>query len=243
MMQPKMHLFFFLTVFSMSAMAQESEIIRLRGFAEHQKQDKQFDKARRSGEKAFLEEEDQWESARRKAASEYKKQAKRSEMPDDGPEAKADEREKLAQAREYQKLQEAYAKSHKEFDRANYPDLVSEATELGLNQERPRYDFQKRMAGNKPGGSSSSSSGGSSSGRFGGGNRNNGSSFPPPPTSFDDFGDGGYAAPNPEDYGDVPPPPPPPFPSDDFPGGGFNDDGYIPPPPPPPFDGEIETQF
>jgi hypothetical protein len=107
---------------------------------------------------------------------------------------------------------------------------------LGLDTERPRYDYRKRaMFGAKQKLGSSASSGPSGSGStpsFGGRG-----SLPPPPT-FDDISgaDNGYVpAPNMDDFGDIPPPPPPPPPmydggTPDF-GGGTGGGDFIPPPP------------
>ncbi|MNK07831.1 hypothetical protein D3C87_257510 [compost metagenome] len=233
MMRPKTQILLALLSFiplSSGAAEVSAEVTRLRGFAQHQKADRQFDKARQSGERAFFEEEEQWENARRKAMTGFKKEQIKNEMSDYGPQARADEAEKKREALVHEKNREAYAKQVQDFDRSKYPDLVSEMTELGLDQERPRYDYRKRKLYGDP---SKFKSGSSSSGPSNGG----GSSFPPPPTTFDDFGggpDGGYVpAPNMDDFGDVPPPPPPPPFGDDQ----YNE--YIPPPPPP-FEGETD---
>lgn len=215
-----------------------AEEIRLRGFAEHQTDNSQFEKARQQGERAFYEEADQWQNQRERNLELYKREKKASVMSDDGIEARADAAEKKAQAADYQKSRIAYVEKKAQEEVLSREDkhLPTESQELGLDMERPRYDYRRRAAfGAKPKFGSNSSGGSSSSGgSFGGG-----TGFPPPPT-FDDFGGGGYVpAPNlPEDFGDVPPPPPPPPPpgfGDDTFGGGYGNDFAPPPPPPPPF--------
>ncbi|KYG65113.1 hypothetical protein AZI87_11110 [Bdellovibrio bacteriovorus] len=225
-------------LFCANSWAQNAEIQRLSGFAQHQKNLDQFDVARSKGERAHLEEEEQWENQKLRALEDYKSRKSSVRMSEDGPEAQADAAAKRKVAQEYEESREKYAAQKSKLTAIDRQalHLPTEATELGLDELRPRYDYRKRAmfgAQSKFGRPGSSSSSGGSSG-FGGGG---GSSFPPPPT-FDDFGggDGGYVpAPNmSDDFGDVPPPPPPPPPGfgDDF--GGFQGGADFPPPPPPP---------
>ncbi|KHD87103.1 MAG: hypothetical protein OM95_16255 [Bdellovibrio sp. ArHS] len=226
-------------LFSANSWAQKAEMERLSGFAQHQKNLKQFDLARSKGERAHLEEEEQWENQKDRAREEYKQTKKSIRMSEDGPEAQADAVAKRKRLEDYENSREEYVaeKSKQKILDRQAAHLPSEATELGLDELRPRYDYRKRAmygAQSKFGRPSSSPSSGSSSG---GGFGSGGSSFPPPPT-FDDFGgpDGYVPAPNmSDDFGDVPPPPPPPPPGfgDDF-GGGFQGGSDFPPPPPPP---------
>lgn len=241
----RLTLFIAATLLSSLASAQSAEESRLRGFAQHQKEQSRFEKAREQGERAYLEEVEQWENEKERQLDSYKRGRKKIEMPDDGPEARADAAAKKKLEQDYEESRRDYMA--KRVKRTELPrealNLPSEKVELGLIEERPRYDYRKRATfGAKPKyGKSASGSSGGSSGSFGG---SSSPSFPPSPV-FDDFGgDGGYVpAPNlPEDFGDVPPPPPPPPPpfGDDF-GGGFGGDmgdGDFPPPPPPPFEGE-----
>lgn len=226
-----------LSVISTSAHAISAEEERLRGFAEHQKNNVQFDKAREQGEKAYFEEQEQWDLSRNRDLQDYRKTKKNQAMADNGPEAREDELEKKKYQQSYDKARREYisGKTKDEILERRDKNLPTEAQELGLDQTRPRYDYKKRayFGGKSKVKSSGSSFGGSSNGgsSFGGG----GTSFPPPPT-FDDFDNGYVPAPNisPDDFGDVPPPPPPPAP---MPGGfdpGFGGDG-IPVPPAPPF--------
>ena len=239
-----------LSTLAQRSFAAGAEEERLRGFAEHQSEDSQFDKARTQGERAYLEEAEQWENQRQRELDGFKKSKKEKEMTDDGPEFRADAADKKKLADEYDKNRRDYlAQSHKDQVDREQKHLPTEAHELGLDELRPRYDYRKRAifgAKTKVG-----SVGG---GRFGGGSSSGSNTgFPPPPT-FDDFGgsgsSGGYVpAPNlPEDFGDVPPPPPPPppgFGNDTF-GGGFDNgsgDFTAPPPPPMPFNEEGSGEF
>ena len=238
-MRPKTKLFAALSFCALfgvtfSSLAEVAELTRLKGYDEQRREGRQFDKARESGEKAFLEEEEQRAEARNRAIAEHRKTQKTSQMSDDGPEAKADAQSKALFQAEREKNRKEYSRDQ-EFDRSKYPGLVTEAQELGLDEIRPRFDFKKRMATKKSGGSSSS--GGSSGSGF---SRGAAPGFPPPPTTFDDFGtpDGGFVpAPNvPDDFGDIPPPPPPPPPpvfDEGFGGGTDFGNDFIPPPPPP----------
>lgn len=240
-MNPLLSFTLILTAFIVSswgseAAAQISEAERLSGFAKHQKENSQYDKARQQGERAFLEEEEQWENKKMRALQEFKKQRKDRFVQDDGPEFQEDAAQKKKRLLQYEKDRELYAqdrKKKKSFDRQAL-GLPSEIQELGLDQDRPRYDYRKRASfGATPKyGKNSPSSSGSSGGSYGGGGSSS-PSFPPPP-SFDDFQDGGYL-PAPtlnDDYmGDIPPPPPPPPFGGDM---GFSGEGDFPPPPPPP---------
>lgn len=218
--------------------AANKEEVRLRGFAEHQNNQTQFEDARSRGEKAYLEQQEQWELARERTAEEYTKQKKSRSMEDDGPEAKADEAQKKEWADQLEKERRDYV----ELKAQNKSEVVrgkngipTEAEELNLADNRPRYDYKKRAYFGAPGkykaGSSRGSGGSSGGGSWGGGST---PSFPNPPP-FEDFGpsDGGYVpAPNmPDDFGDVPPPPPPP-PPPPFGDEPFGSDMTSPIPPP-----------
>lgn len=225
-----------------------AEEFRLRGFAQHQKDNAQLDKERLAAEVAHLEELQKWELEREKGVAAYRKEAKVQSPAIGGPEFRLDQQEKEEFRLSYEKSQKEHAKNKKTFNRESRKDLVSVEEELGLLSERPRYDYDKRCSLGFAGkfcGKSSASSG--RSGGAGGGS--SGTYFPPPPT-FDDFGgDSGYIPPpnfgdGEGDSGFPPPPPPPPVfdgmgnSSDDFGGGSFgtpnpeNDFGAEPPLPP-----------
>lgn len=218
------------------AFAQHPEVVRLRGFAEHQSENRRYDKTRDRGEISYLEEVEKWERKRIAAIEEHKRQKKIQSPKEGGPEWQADQKVKRQQELDLAKARQQYVVSRDNFDRSKYKGLPTEAQELDLvGPQRPRYELKKRATFGAPlkfgirGSGGGSSAGGSFSGSSGG-------SFPPPPT-FDDFGDGdsGYVpAPNLGEYdsgGDFPPPPPPPPPP-------FTDGGDVPEfaPPPPPVD-------
>ncbi len=242
----RLTLFLLATLLGSWAMAQDREEVRLQGFAQHQKEKSRFNRAREQGERAYLEEVEQWENEKDRHLDAYKRGRNKVEMNEDGPEARADAAAKKEIEKQYEELRRAYKaeKSKKAELSREARQLPSEKEELGLVEDRPRYDYRKRAAfGAKPKFGKSASSSGSSGSSSGGSS----SSFPPPP-SFDDFGgDGGYVpAPNlPDDFGDIPPPPPPPPPfGDDFGGfGGEMGDGDFPPPPPPPPPFEGDNNF
>ncbi|WP_413557308.1 hypothetical protein [Bdellovibrio sp. HCB209] len=222
-----------LTLSATLSHAMDAEEERLRGFAQHQSNLKRFDEAREGGKRAYTEEQEQLYSEKERDLAAYKKDKPKSEpfRDDNSREFRDWEKERKAEAAHYEETRKAYAaQSAKQqaLDR-EAKGLPTLAQEMGLDQERPRFDFKKRNFG-----TSTASSGGS--GRGGGGSSSGfnpgNSSFPPPPT-FDDFSDGYVPAPNvsPEDFGDVPPPPPPPM---GFDQGFSNGSEFIPPPPPPP---------
>ncbi|UYL07832.1 hypothetical protein B9G69_012325 [Bdellovibrio sp. SKB1291214] len=226
-----------LTLTATLSHAMDADEERLSGFAEHQSKIKRFDEARDGGKRAFLESQEQWDTEKERDLAEYKKNKPQTGlvMNENSPEYREWENKKKAEQAEYEESRKDFAaQSHKRkaLDRTA-KGLPTLAQELGLDEERPRFDFAKRNFGTKTAGSGGSSGG---FGRGGGVSSSSGnSSFPPPPT-FDDFQDGYVPAPNisPEDFGDVPPPPPPPM-APSFDGNGFsNGSEFIPPPPPPP---------
>lgn len=231
------------------AMAENPEVFRLQGFAQHQKQSHAFDRAREQGEQSQLEDEEIWEVTKRRALQEYKKQKKQNSMSDEGVEAQAHEIKQKAFDEQMESQRKIYA-TQKAKEAAQMKrftgTLPSGEEELGLLEARPRFDYKKRQAyGGKPNykqgkgsGGKSSSSGAPSSGfapsnEFG--------DFPPPP-QVDDFDNDGFPQYQGDDFGGDAPPPPIPVPAfeDD---GSFNENDFPPPPPPPPpFDGE-ESDF
>lgn len=211
-------------------LAQSREEVRLDGFAQHQKNGKQFENARSQGEKAYLEEQEQWELSRQRTLADYKKKKAAQVMEDEGPEFQADQvtKKKWDANREIEREKYA-AKRHDEVLNRKAKGLPSEEVELNIAEERPRYDYRKRASFGATKHSTSTSSGGSAPARSGGApwTGGGGSNFPTPPP-FDDFGGEGYvpAQNAPEDFGDIPPPPPPPPVFED------NFDGPNPLPPP-----------
>lgn len=220
-------LFLSLTQRSWASSAEED---RLRGYSEHKSENDLFDKTRAKGERAFLEEAEQWENQRRRDSVEYKKQKKTIELKEDGPEAKADVEEKNKWLKDAKESHREYVKERAQI-RSDILDrkkkgLPTEQQELNIAEERQRFNYKTRptFGGKYKWGKSESASSSSGGG------------YTSP--SYGDFGggSGGYVPPPslPEDYGDVPMPPPPvPGFGEDSLGGGFNNDFSMPPPPPP----------
>ncbi|MNL11530.1 hypothetical protein D3C87_1323700 [compost metagenome] len=210
--------------------AQKSkEEVRLDGFAQHQKNGKQFENARSQGEKAYLEEQEQWELSRQRTLEDYKKKKASQVMEDEGPEYQADQvtKQNWDKNREIERQKYA-ARRHEEILDRKAKGLPSEEVELDIAEERPRYDYRKRASfGASKGGKSSSASSPSSPSSGAPWTGGGGSNFPTPPP-FDDFGGEGYvpAQNAPDDFGDIPPPPPPPPVFDE----GFDGPNPIPPP-------------
>lgn len=210
-----------------SAFGKHPEYERLEGFAQHQKEARQYDKTRDAQELEHLEEQYKWELARLAAIAEHKKQKEIESPKEGGPEWREDQAEKLAYEKEIEAARRAHIGQRDSFDRNKYPELPTEMEELDLiSSNRPRYDLKKRPAFGAPSKWTEKSSG---SGSTRGGGSSGGSAFPPPPP-FDDFSDDGFVpAPNlggDFDSGDFPPPPPPPPPP-------FSDGGDFPDIPPP----------
>lgn len=211
------------------AFGKHPEYDRLSGFAEHQKSLRSFDKEREAQELEHLEEQYKWELERLAAINEHQKQKAIESPKEGGPEWKEDQAEKRKFDQEIETARLEQIKKRDQFNRENYPELPTEAEELGLYDfNRPRYDLKKRPAFGAPSKWTAQGSGAGSS-RGSGGSSSGGSAFPPPPP-FDDFGDDGFVpAPNlggDFDSGDFPPPPPPPPPP-------FSDGGDFPDIPPP----------
>lgn len=229
--------FISVSVISVVGYATGSEELRLRGFAEHQKEIQQFDRARQGGHRSHYQKLNQWEIARKQNLDQYKKEKKENKMTEDSPEAMADAAVKQAYEEQRQKSFETHqAQQEKEVVDRRKKNLPSEEEEFGLDKQRPRYDYKKRtLYGGEPKyrresmgtsfGGGRDSSGGTS---FGDGYSGGSVDFPPPP---EDFGDGGYVPPPVVDeFGESPPP------YDETYGNGEYENFPPPPPPPPPFE-------
>lgn len=211
------------TLFSAFAHGESEDEVRRAGFAEHQKDEEQFDRVRQQGERAFLEQLEQWEVQRKKDTDEYIHDRKPLVTSDSGPAAKEDAEIKKDYQIQYDKDRAEYL-HQKEVDlkeESHNKNLPTEMHELGLDENLPRYDFKKRMsmAANRGSKSGSSGKGGSSPSSSGS------PSFPAAP-NFPDFepNNGGN-----NDFNNFVPPPP--NPGEEF---------ETPPPPPPmPFDGDF----
>lgn len=218
---------------------------RRRAYREFEDEKKKAEKEQNKGLSLWLEEQEQWDSAREKSINEVRKTRKPApamiiDAQGTPQEVSNEYYNDLAVKKRAQEVIEAGRKQHIQIKKniiAQYApvDVASEEEELGIYNQRPRYDLRKRgknkwtNSGSKIGGQAGSS--GSSGGYNSGGFQNNDSfDFPPPPaTDFNNV---------PQDnFDDFPPPPPPPADFGNAPGmydSGFGDAPMPPPPPPPP---------
>lgn len=209
---------------------------RRAGFAEHQREQKIFDRERLKGEVVFVEELEDWERQRKAAMADHKKQLKATSPQEGGREQREDLEVKKAYREEMEKNRQDYIAAKRKVMSGAKGQVYaqSEEVELGLTQWRPRYDLKNRvMYGARSklkGGPGVSTSSGRGSGGFP--PAPDFGDFPPPPPSGDVYVpppiEEEYPPPPPpseENFGDFPPPPPPPPPSPDF--------GDFPPPPSP----------
>lgn len=223
----------------------QHESNRRKAFKEFEDEKKRVEKEQNKGLSLWLEEQEQWDSAREKAVNEHKK-TRKPQLPgiiDSQGVAQDVSKEYYDDVEVKQRAQRVVEEGRKQHIAikksiiAQYSpqDVISEEEELGIFNQRPRYDLRKRGR-NKWMQKGGSSLGGGSSGSSGGGY------MPPPPDTFD------FPPPPPGDFNtmpqdsfeDFPPPPPPPGDFGNAPGmydSGFGDAPIPPPPPPPPPEG------
>lgn len=184
-----------------------------------------FDSEREKGLGLFLEEQEKWDLIREKGLAEHRRQKKIESPVEGGPEFLADQKEKKAEAAALDKARiiTLETRAHFHTKAKQQGEDKQELDELGLAQNRPRYEFRKRGKNKWVKGE------GKPSGTTGGA-----------PPVFDDFPPQPDYVPAPqpvEGFEDIPPPPmnydsangAPPY-------GGNIDSGFgdVPPPPPPP---------
>lgn len=241
--------FSFLAVFGLAASIgfaehEHPEVTRTRGFQEYKEQKRLLDQEKEKGLELHLEKLEMEKREYQQALDEYRAQ-KKKEKP---LESTAAYPEHLALRAEQRKKYEAAVEEIRQ-DKADEKRLlkqvrINKMEELGLPENRARYDLEKRaLYGANPkygksskGSGSSSGLGGSGGGSFPDFNSGGGGGFynPPPPPAFDEFPPP-PAFPSDEGFDLPPPPPPPPF--DDSNGMGMGQpsfDEFPPPPPPPP---------
>ncbi|MBX3040804.1 MAG: hypothetical protein KF789_08880, partial [Bdellovibrionaceae bacterium] len=119
---------------------------RRAGFKEHQEQQKVFDRERAKGERAFIEEQEEWERQRQATIADYKKESKQASPAENGPEhrdylkqVEAGKKERQAVTRDYSREKAAMLK------RKGRTIHLTEEEELGLTEARPRYEASKRV--------------------------------------------------------------------------------------------------
>lgn len=225
----------------------QHEANRRKAFKEFEDEKKKAEKEQNKGLSLWLEEQEQWDVNREKAVFEYKKTRKparptvidaQGTAQEVSPEYYDDVQEKQRAERVVEDGRKQHIAIKKNIIAQFAPqNVTSEEEELGIYNNRPRYDLRKRGR-NKWTKGGSSFGGGSSSGSSGGYNPSGGfqndfNDFPPPPPA--DFNT------IPQDsFDDFPPPPPPPTDFGNAPGtfdSGFGDAPIPPPPPPPPPEG------
>ena len=204
-------------------------INRLKSLKEEKKNNKIYEEQREKSLGQYLEEQENWEQLREKGLAEYRKQKKNLSPADNGPEYKDYVRERAKLREKAEKNREVQVRTRNQMLNQNSQTITRlEDEELGLTENRPRYELRFRGKNKWVKGGSSGGGRASSPGSFSSGGD---SDFPPPPPPID------YTpAPPPADaYEDIPPPPPP-APGYDYGAAVPYDAGYgdIPPPPPPP---------
>jgi hypothetical protein len=217
--------------------ATHPEVVRVLGFEEHQQQKKQNNQELERGLRLHLESLEIQAREYEKARREYQAE-KRSEVP---PEKQPSYREHV-ESRDEQRKERFLAVQEQRRIKAEERRLLKNihldgSRELGLPENRPRYEIDKRaLYGAEPKFSRSKEvfpGGGGytppANNNFGSGSGSGNQDVFPPPAPFDDF-------PPPPTFpeGDFDLPPPPPMDADPMmPGGG---EDFFPPPPPPAFD-------
>lgn len=227
------------------------ETLRSKGFFEHQRYQKNFDKERSQAETRHYAEKKEWDDEQERQRKLYKKNKKAvAPMDETSAEYKdwlADKKQFEKEYDDYRRMYSRYRKSMNQYKESQ--NSLSEVVEFDLNSKAPRYDTHRRslytgrlkfgkwsMTVNGSGGTGSrgragsiNSGGSSASDSFNNFNNN----------SFENFGgDGGYIPPPPmpEPYYDPSFEAPPTMPNE------FGGD-EAPAPPPPPFNDGFAPDF
>jgi len=219
--------FFVILAIALSVKAREvdskEDIERLSGFAQHQADQKKFEKERLSDLHQVRASEKAWGHQRDETLIEYQREKKKQQatLADTSHEYREDLREKLQFIDQEIKSRREYVQKRDQVRHEEKTEIhLTEAQELGLDPSPDRVDWKRRhffaetgkALGGKAGGGASPSTENFS----GGAGRPSGVPPPPPP----------------EFYESEPPPPVPPIYDPGMPqGGGFDD-----PMPPPIFD-------
>ncbi len=220
-------------------LSEHPEVERARGFQEYLDQKRKLMNAQDQGLQIYLESLEIQARDYEKARIEYQAQKKSEIKPELSSEYQEHVDDRQAARDEKDLLELNYRKERLEEARILNQIRLNKMAELGLPENRPRYEFEKRsLYGGKPQFSRSKDPFPSlpSAPGFGSGS----SPFPPPQEPFPP------AAP----FDDFPPPPafpddnfdlPPPPPMDSLGGEpGTGSDDFFPPPPPPAFDDNFQ---
>lgn len=196
------------------------EKVRLEGWGDHQRQKKQFDRERMAAEGEIEREEKSWQRLKREDLAEYRKEKARlkRQHDDSGVEYLKDQARKKKEEETFRAQLEQFLEIRRKVRNQSRSTVkLTEEEELGLIEDRERFDWDKRnLLDSKGAGGKKTSS------------PSRGSILPPIPQEF--VPPPPPPPPTPDFELDVPPPPPPP-PMPEFSDGNFG--GEIPPPPPP----------
>lgn len=214
------------------AQIEHPELERVRGFNDYKKQRRLNDREREKGLALHLEKVEMEQREYRESLQEHRRM-KRTEKPLEAtPFYKENVRDRERDKQKRLQEQEEFIADKKVEKRLLNQAQINKLEELGLPEDRPRFDVKKRTlyGAASPFDKAPPSSGGGGSNSF----APSDGGFPtPPPAPFDEF------PPPPtfpgDDNFDLPPPPPP-MPYDE--GMGMNNPPFdeFPPPPPPPGD-------
>ncbi len=215
------------------AQVEHPELERVRGFDDYKMQRQMNDREREKGLALHLE-RIEMERREYEAALQEHRKVKRKEKPlESTPSYKENVRDRERDKQRRIAEQEEFIADKKVERRRLNQAKINKLEELGLPEDRPRFDIKKRTlyGAASPFDKAPPSTGGGGSNSF----APSDGGFPmPPPAQFDEF------PPPPtfpgDDNFDLPPPPPPPMPYDE--GMGMNNPPFdeFPPPPPPPGD-------
>ncbi len=187
----------------------EDEKIRLQGWDEYLREKARFERERMSDRRELGKDDRAWEKLKAEDLVKYRKLKiqRKKEHDDSGAEYQKDFALKQKEAENFQRQLDKFLDTRRQIrTRSKSSVKLTEEVELGLLEERERFEWEKRNLLDPKG--------------TGGGKR----SAAPSPRVFP-----GNSNPPTWDAGQVPPPPPPPqgFPAPEF-------ELDVPPPPPPP---------
>lgn len=198
----------------------EEEKIRLQGWDEHQRTKAKFDRERLNDRRDTSKEDREWQKLKDDDLVYYRREKARrqKEIDDSGAEYKKDLAEKQKQEKKFQEQLDQFLEIRRRVrEKSKSTVKLTEEEELGLFENRDRFEWEKRNLLDPKG--------------LGSGSRRTApprASSPPIPSVFDS-GPPPPPASTPDFELDVPPPPPPPPP----PVPEFSEGmGDVPPPPP-----------
>lgn len=218
--------FFSLLLFALPALSDRvvnsrEDLIRLQGWADHQRWLREFDRQRERDVKEVARAREAWEKEKRDDLVEYRAWKKRqaAAMDESGAEYREYLRLQAEELRRQEKLREQYLAERNDVRKFSATVKLTEVEELGIADDTPRVEWHKRNLLADKKGSSSGTGGGAGFSR---------PTYTPPSNQGNDY--------IPPEF-DTPPPPPPSVP----PPPEFFEPDIPPPPPPPPPDGGFDV--